>query len=159
MRAERIARGLAGTGALAREVAGILRPGDVVALAGPMGAGKTTFVRLLADALGVGRGLVSSPTFVLAHEYPTGRGWTLVHIDAYRLSGEEEVEGLGWDRLMDGRGVAIVEWAERVSGALPAGRVSWIRIEPLPGRGAGGAPVDSGNRRFSVEGELAARLG
>lgn len=141
------------TARLAAAVARVLRPGDVVALEGPMGAGKTTFVRALAASLGVPAGMVSSPTFVLAHEYPTGTGWTLVHVDAYRLRSVEDLEAMGWDRLADPRNVVVVEWAARVAEALPVGRVSRVRIAPV-----GPGVQDSGVRSFEFEGEVGRRL-
>ena len=78
------------TVALGRRLAAVLRPGDVVTLDGPLGAGKTVLVRGLADGLGV-RGPVTSPTFVLVHEHPpaAGPGTPLVHVDAYRLRGDD----------------------------------------------------------------------
>ena len=136
------------TGALAVRLAGALRPGDVLALDAPMGAGKTTLVRFLADALGVPAGMVASPTFVIAHEYPLGGGRSLMHMDAYRLHGPEDAESLAWDRLLDPRHILVVEWPDRVAGLLPEDRVSTIRIEPT-------APEA---RRFTIEGALAERL-
>lgn len=117
------------TAALARGVAAILCEGDVVRLEGDLGAGKTSFVRALASALGVPSGLVSSPTFVFINDYPLAspvRGIThLAHVDAYRLRGTDEIESLGWDRIMrDARAasgyVVLCEWPERISDALPA---------------------------------------
>jgi tRNA threonylcarbamoyladenosine biosynthesis protein TsaE len=150
---ERLSTSLDQTAALAGTIALALRPGDVLALDGPMGAGKTTFVRALADALGVPAGMVSSPTFVLAHHYPTRAGWTLVHIDAYRIRSGEDLEAMGWDRLADPRDVLVIEWADRVAPALPAARVSWMRINAV-GVGTG----DSGIRKIVVEGAVGGRL-
>ena len=139
--------------ALAARVAAALRPGDVLAFDAPMGAGKTTFVRFLAAALGVAPGLVASPTYVLAHQYPTERGWTLVHIDAYRLRSAEDLDAIGWDRLLEGGSVLVVEWAERIAEALPRERVTWVRIA---------APIReamTAARTFAFEGPIAQRLG
>lgn len=120
------------TAAFGRGLASVLRAGDVVKLAGDLGAGKTTLVRSIAGALGVGGGLVSSPTFVLINVYPfaPGENWPragrIVHVDAYRAHGSETLANAGWDRLFDERGVprgdaaAIVEWPERVEDAIPA---------------------------------------
>lgn len=126
------------TEALGRSLARLLRPGDVVALSGALGAGKTTLARAVAAGLGVEPGLVSSPTFVFVNQYPVPAGagtplagGQLVHVDAYRLGGEEELESLGWDRLFDpatgearGPAAALVEWPERIGGALPAAHAS-----------------------------------
>lgn len=140
--------------ALAADVARSLRPGDVIALDGPMGAGKTTFVRGLAAALGINPAIVSSPTFVVVNNYPvppeaTGplAGGTLVHVDAYRLSGADDLDSLGWERLFNedgsarGRAAAVIEWPGRVEGALPRG-VRLIRLTITP------TGVDS--RRFEI---------
>jgi tRNA threonylcarbamoyladenosine biosynthesis protein TsaE len=118
---------------IAAVLAKSLVPGDVIALDGELGAGKTCFVRGLAEGLGLDAQQVASPTFVLSHEYeppdasPTGV--TLVHIDAYRLHGADELDAVGWQELID-RGDAIIalEWPSRVAAALPADRVH-VRIE------------------------------
>lgn len=98
--------------ALAAHLAGHLRPGDVVSLNGPLGAGKTTLVQQIGEAMGLQERAVS-PTFVLIHEYTTGR-IPLVHADLYRL-GEAQAGSLA-DELLDaiqgGRAVLFVEWAD-----------------------------------------------
>lgn len=100
----------------------------VIALDGPLGAGKTAFVRGLAEAWGVSADEVQSPTFVLVREY---RGRTpLYHLDAYRLTSEAEFWALGVDELFDSPALACVEWAERVAGCLPDERLA-IALEPL----------------------------
>ena len=99
-----------------------LGPGDVVALSGPLGAGKTTLTKGLADGLGVAEPRwVTSPTFVLVHEYE-GRV-PVYHIDAYRLRGPADAEAMGADEMFFGEGVAIVEWSERIAAALPDERL------------------------------------
>lgn len=118
------------TAALACGVGSILRGGDVLRLEGDLGAGKTTFVRGLAQSLAVPPGLVSSPTFVLVNEYPlpteTRAIRRLVHVDAYRLRSGEDLEALGWDRYMTPEGFArpdclvIIEWPARIADALTA---------------------------------------
>jgi tRNA threonylcarbamoyladenosine biosynthesis protein TsaE len=110
-----------------------LRAGDVVALEGELGAGKTCFVRGLAEGLGLDSKQVASPTFVLSHEYEpsdASRGaTTLIHSDAYRLHSTNELEAVGWQELLE-RGDAIIalEWPSRVAGGLPADRID-VRIQ------------------------------
>lgn len=109
IRIERHVASLEDTRALARDLAGVLAPGDVVLLDGELGAGKTTLVRALVGALGGDEGLVSSPTFVVVNEYPIPGGRTLVHADAYRLSGPDDLDALGWDRLVGADSITLVE--------------------------------------------------
>lgn len=97
---------------LARTLSEAIQPGDVVALNGPLGAGKTTFVQQLGAALGVSEA-VTSPTFVLMHEYLSGR-LPVVHVDLYRL-GPERAAGFADELLAiidEGRSLVLVEWAE-----------------------------------------------
>lgn len=116
---------VAETQSLAEALGRRLRAGDVVALSGEMGAGKTAFSQ------GLGRGLevvddVSSPTFALVHEY---RGRVPVwHLDTYRLSSADELIDLSWDDLLAGGGVVVVEWPERIAAALPPERLD-IHVE------------------------------
>ena len=114
------------------ELAGTLRPGDVVLVAGELGAGKTTFVRGALRALGV-RGPVTSPTFVVGHAYEGRRG-PLAHLDLYRLSGlEDEDPGLLEPFFVPGT-IAFVEWPEQAEGAWPPGRVAArVRLAHLGG--------------------------
>ncbi|MBS0191971.1 MAG: tRNA (adenosine(37)-N6)-threonylcarbamoyltransferase complex ATPase subunit type 1 TsaE [Phycisphaerales bacterium] len=122
------------TAALAAGLASVLRGGDAVLLEGDLGAGKTAFVRGLSAALGVERGLVSSPTFVLMNEYPAKcDGVTrVVHMDAYRLRSVEDLDSLGIDEFLTGgrvrEGVVLViEWPERVPGIV-SGSAARVRI-------------------------------
>ncbi|MBX9471833.1 tRNA (adenosine(37)-N6)-threonylcarbamoyltransferase complex ATPase subunit type 1 TsaE [Microcella sp.] len=91
---------------LGAAIAAGLTAGDVVLLTGELGAGKTTLTRGLGDALGV-RGTVTSPTFVLARTHPRAEGAPLVHVDAYRLSGAEELDDLDLDFE---KSIVVVEW-------------------------------------------------
>ena len=93
--------------------------GLVIALVGPLGAGKTVFVKGLAEGLDVDEGLLSSPSFVIANELKTPGGVRLVHADLYRVESEGELESAGWlDWLAVGSVVAI-EWGDRFPQALP----------------------------------------
>jgi tRNA threonylcarbamoyladenosine biosynthesis protein TsaE len=107
--------------ALARRLGDQLRPGDVIALSGPLGAGKTVFTKGIAEALGIAALRVTSPTFTLVHQH-AGR-LTLFHLDAYRLKGEHDLEALGADELLFGDGVCVIEWADRVHAILPPERL------------------------------------
>jgi len=114
------------TTAVGRELGGTLRAGDVVLLYGDLGAGKTAFVKGLAEGLGVAREEVSSPTFTLVQEYRGGR-LTLYHVDLYRLDDPREVFDLGLDEIA-ADGVLAVEWAEKMDARLkPSGYVE-VRI-------------------------------
>ena len=106
------------TRAMARRLAGTLGPGAVLLLHGDLGAGKTAFVRGLAEGLGVPEEEVSSPTFTLVHEYRGGR-LTLHHADLYRLpEGSASLEELGLDETAED-GVLAIEWPERLARAVP----------------------------------------
>lgn len=97
-----------------------LQPGDVLALFGDLGAGKTTFTKGLAVGLGL-EADVHSPTFTLIHEH-LGQ-IPLYHIDLYRLESELEVENIGIDEYIYGDGVTVIEWADRMKSLLPGGRL------------------------------------
>src|SRR5829696_6092020 len=109
----------AATIALAEDIAICLTVGDVVALSGEVGAGKTTFARAVIRAIADDQSLeVPSPTFTLMQSYPTGR-IPITHFDLYRLSSADELDEIGFDDvLVDG--AALVEWPERAAARLPA---------------------------------------
>jgi tRNA threonylcarbamoyladenosine biosynthesis protein TsaE len=109
---------LAATTALGRRLAGMLFPGAVVALIGPLGAGKTHFVRAVVEGLGGDGRRVSSPTFALIHEYEARL--PVYHFDTYRLPDETAFADLGVGEYFDGDGVCLVEWADRVERVLPS---------------------------------------
>jgi tRNA threonylcarbamoyladenosine biosynthesis protein TsaE len=109
---------LAGTEALGRRLGERLFPGAVVALVGPLGAGKTHLVRAVAEGLGIPDSrAVSSPTFVLIQEY--NARLPIYHFDAYRLRGAGELYDLGVYEYFEGPGVCLVEWADRALECLP----------------------------------------
>lgn len=95
----------------------LLLPGDVIALAGDLGTGKTTFVQGLGAGLGVPE-RVTSPTFVLMREYLGGR-YPLMHLDVYRLERMQEVIDLGYDEFLDPSHIVVVEWGDMVEPLLP----------------------------------------
>lgn len=108
------------TRALAAVIASALRRGDVVALTGELGAGKTCFVQGAARALGVER-RVTSPTFVLVREYPGDI--PVVHVDVYRLDVLQDVIELGEETILGPDHVTFIEWGDAVAALLPADRL------------------------------------
>ncbi len=107
---------------LGRQLAGLLRAGDLIILGGPLGAGKTTLTKGIGDGLGV-RGPVTSPTFVIARVHPSLAGGTaLVHADAYRLGSALELDDLDLDADTD-TSVTVVEWGEGLAEGLSADRL------------------------------------
>jgi tRNA threonylcarbamoyladenosine biosynthesis protein TsaE len=109
-------------------LASAIAPGTVVALIGPLGAGKTRLVQAVATALGNPPGSVTSPTFVLVNEYTGGRT-PVYHFDTYRLKDDDEFLNLGPDEYFDSNAITFVEWADRVANLLPPERLE-ITIEP-----------------------------
>jgi len=107
-----------------------LQGGDVVALTGELGAGKTCLTQGIADGLGVPPGFaVTSPTFTLINEYP-GRETFLYHLDVYRLDRPEDLRETGYEEYLLGGGVLVIEWAEKIREAVPDEalfiRISWM---------------------------------
>ena len=119
---------------MARALSSVLEEGGIViALSGPLGAGKTGFVKGLAEGLGLDPGIVSSPTFVIAHEYPVARrGMRLVHLDLYRLERAAELEATGFLDVLDERSVVAIEWADRIPSALPPDHLEIELSGPVP---------------------------
>ena len=111
----------ADTERLGQALARVLGEGGVVALSGPLGAGKTRLVQAIAVSLGVDRREVVSPTFVLVHEYRGSR--PIYHLDAYRLRDTDEFLQLGADEYFQPPNVVLIEWAERVAECLPEERM------------------------------------
>lgn len=111
----------AATAALARRLASVLAPGDLVALRGDLGAGKTALSRALIRAVTEEDAEVPSPTFTLVQTYDTAIG-PVWHFDLYRLSGPDEVVELGWDEAR-AEAVLLVEWPDRLGPMLPADRL------------------------------------
>ena len=107
---------LAETAALARQIAHAASAGDVLLVDGPLGAGKTTFVRALVEHLGGDPTRVASPTFTLLNQYQ-GQQLNVIHLDAYRLQGPADLEGLGLSDLAEDH-LAVIEWGERVAAAF-----------------------------------------
>lgn len=105
------------TRAIASAFASTLKAGDVLLLSGDLGAGKTAFVRGLAEGLGINPEDVTSPTFTLVHEY-RGARLPLIHVDLYRLD-RADLDEIGLDQDLAERGVIAVEWAERLTRRLP----------------------------------------
>jgi tRNA threonylcarbamoyladenosine biosynthesis protein TsaE len=134
--ADRVTASEEETQAIARELSATLRAGDVVLLSGDLGAGKTTFVRGLADGLGIDPREVSSPTFTLVHEY-RGNGLTLYHADLYRLE-RAATDELGLEEIGVKDGVLAIEWPDRLTHALPGATV--VRLEM----------VDDSSRRITI---------
>jgi tRNA threonylcarbamoyladenosine biosynthesis protein TsaE len=124
---ERLTKSEPETVSVARDLAATLSPGDVLLLSGNLGAGKTAFVRGLAEGLGIDPEDVSSPTFTLVHEYGGGR-LMLYHADLYRLE-RAATDDLGLEEL--NRGVLAIEWPDRLTHLLPGARQ--ISIEILDG--------------------------
>lgn len=126
-------RDAAATRRLGATLAGLIRPGDVIALHGGLGAGKTTLVRGLVEALCGPGSEVVSPTFTLLQVYDAP-GLRLYHYDLYRIESETELTELGWEDTLDG--VLVAEWPERAGDRLPAWRLEVTLTKDGDGRRA-----------------------
>jgi tRNA threonylcarbamoyladenosine biosynthesis protein TsaE len=127
------------TAAVAKAFAATLAAGDILLLSGNLGAGKTAFVRGLAEGLGIDPSDVSSPTFTLVHEYRGGR-LTLYHVDLYRLD-RAATEDLGLEEVGVADGVLAIEWPDRLAHTLEGARHVQIDM------------VDDTTRRISIDGQ------
>ena len=124
MRIDLEARTADDTRAVGAALTELLRFGDVVALTGELGAGKTTFVQGAARGMG-STATVLSPTFTLVREYPDGR-LPIHHVDIYRLERVQDVLDLGFEEMTDDGGVVFVEWGDAVEGLMPE---SYLKVE------------------------------
>ncbi len=106
--------------AFASHIAKVLENGDVIALFGEMGSGKTCFTQGVCRGLGVHEP-VTSPTFTLINEYSNSK--MIYHFDFYRIGSEDEIYGLGYEEYFYGNGICLIEWADRVQNFLPASRI------------------------------------
>lgn len=108
---------------IGKQVGRLLQCGDVIALVGELGAGKTQFIKGMSNGIGVGKPTyISSPSFTLIHEYP-GK-IPFYHIDLYRLKWEGEAEELGLEDYFQGKGITAIEWADKIPSFLPNERLS-----------------------------------
>jgi tRNA threonylcarbamoyladenosine biosynthesis protein TsaE len=112
--------------ALGKKFAEDLGPGTVVCLKGPLGAGKTHFVKGMAQAFGIDRQEVHSPTFTLIHEYVGDL--PLYHFDCYRMESPEEALEIGAEEYFYSDGICVIEWPERIASLIPPEAI-WISIE------------------------------
>lgn len=134
------------TGRLGAEIAEAAVPGDVIALVGTLGAGKTRLVQAIAVALGNAAEAITSPTFVLVNEYTAGR-LPVYHFDVYRLKEDDEFLELGAEEYFERDGITLIEWGDRVEHLLPE-RASRLAIEV----------GEADERRVTVRGTLADSL-
>ena len=118
------------TRALATRMGKFLSNGELLLLSGDLGAGKTTFVRYLAQALGMDPAWVSSPSFTLVQRYPEGtRGVAMTHVDLYRIAGPSDLEGLGLEDLVASSDLVVVEWPHAAEALWEDSGRRIIRIE------------------------------
>ena len=133
---KRLAHGPKETRAIGRELSLALPENSVIGLSGDLGAGKTEFVKGIAEGLGA-TDPVTSPTFTLVHEYRSGR-LPLFHMDFYRLESEKELDEIGFDDYLRESGICAIEWADRFPDRIPQDA---IRVE---------IEISSGNERLII---------
>ena len=126
------------TKVLAEKLSPTFRPGDVIVLTGPLGSGKTIFVKGLAKALGHNEDNVNSPSYTLVNEYP-GK-IPVYHFDLYRMGDESELVEIGWDDYLTREGIMVVEWGEKAGNSLPR-KYYWITFKS----------ITSADREISIE--------
>lgn len=122
---------------LGARLAADIGPGDIICLQGPLGAGKTHFVKGLAEGLGISQEEVQSPTYTLIHEYE-GR-LPLYHFDCYRMESPREALEIGAEEYFYGSGICVIEWPDRISSLIPD-EAMWITIEE----------IDRNSRKFVI---------
>lgn len=123
-----ITNSLKETQELASKIAKKLKPSSIIAFQGELGAGKTSFIQGLALGLGIKKNYyVNSPTFTILNIYKGGK-MPLYHYDWYRLGSDGEAADLGLEEYFDGKGVTVIEWAEKFPNLLPE-RTIWIKME------------------------------
>ena len=114
------------TFAMGEKLALLLEKGSVVALNGPLGAGKTCFAKGIASGLGV-KDEVTSPSYTIISEYEgilRGKTIPVFHIDLYRLDGNDDFDAIGGGEIIYGDGISVIEWADRISGFIPMGAIN-----------------------------------
>ncbi len=128
------------TARLGTRLGKLLLPGDVICLSGDMGAGKTVFSTGIGTGWGV-KAPMTSPTYNIVHQHRRDADKTILyHLDCYRLRGGSEVEAIGFDDMLDHKGVIIIEWAERIEDALPP-EYLWVELRV----------VEDNRRNFMME--------
>lgn len=113
---------------IGERLARLARPGDVLALSGELGAGKTVLAKGVAAGLGLDPADVASPTFIILREHYGGR-MPLYHLDLYRLEGQD-LGTTGWEETLEGGGITVIEWPDRAGSSLPEDRLD-IRLEHI----------------------------
>ena len=115
-----------------KKLADSLKPGDVIALVGDLGTGKTTLTKYIAEGLGI-KEMITSPTFTIVQEYHDGR-LPMYHFDVYRIGDVEEMYELGYEEYFFGDGVSIVEWADVIEEIIPEdAKIIFIDYTPNEG--------------------------